>query len=224
MANNSTITKIKEPDFSKEVTISQLHATKETIDWHFSQMKKALGDKATDQEIWQRINSLVLRDNIFNEAMKIIVPCYEIKLDPEHLKNISNILKTNNKALANTPDQLLTLMAQRMLEKELVFQCLAKEWNIVVSDDEVKQMLDSYYKATNQPVRDILNNAKLMENVKTTILEQKIADAVCKKLKWKADWDAIKKAAEVNNAQVLKEQEDKAKKEAEKGDGTIIEK
>jgi len=219
----TTITKIKEPDFSKEVVIKELRATKETVDWHFNQMKKALGEKVSDQEIWQRINSLVLRDNVFNEAMKIIVPCYDIKIDPEDLKNVSEFVRKSNPGLANADEKLINIMAQRMIEKQMVFMQLAKEWNVVVTDEEAKTMLENYYKQTNNPIRDVLSNPKAMEGVKATIHEQKMADEICKKLKWKADWESIHKAAQVNNAQVVKEQEDKAKKE-EKGDGTIVEK
>ena len=197
----STIKKIKEPDFSNEITITKLSASKEMIDWHFNKMKDTFGEKLTNEDIWKRIHSLVLRDNIFNESMKIIVPCYEIKIDPEQLKQIAEIVKKNNKDLEKAPQPYIDMVAQRMIEKQMVFACLAKEWKIEVKDEEAKTMLENYYKQTNQPIRDMLNNPKAMQGIKNTMLEQKIADEVCKKLKYKIDWETVKKNAEESRKQ-----------------------
>ena len=213
----STIKKIKEPDFSKEVVIDKLTASKEMIDWHFNKMREALGNKATNEEIWKRINSLVLRDNVFNEAMKIIVPCYEIKIIPEQLKQISELLRKGNPSLKEAPEPFVNMMGQRMIEKQMIFACLAREWKVEISDAEAQGVLENYYRQTNQPIRDILSNPKAMEGVKNTMLEQKLADMVCSKLKWKADWESIRKNAQINNAQVEKQKED-AKKAAESTD------
>lgn len=207
--DESTVRKIKDPDFSKEVTIDRLNASKEMIDWHYSQMKKALGEKATEEEIWKRINSLVLRDNIFNEAMKIIVPCYEINIPDSQLKILSDGIRKANPSLETAPEEYTKMMARRMMEKQMIFGILAREWKVEVTDDEAKKVLEAYYKATNQPIRDILNDEKQMNGIKNTIMEQKMADLICSKLKWKANWDAIKENAKINNAQVLKQQENK---------------
>lgn len=206
----STIKKIKEPDFSKEVTIDRLIADKQAVDFHFGRMKKEFGDKLSDQEIHKRIHNMVVRDNIFNAAMHIIVPCYEIKIDSHDLQNVIDSFIKNDPRLAKAPYEYVKTMATRLMEKEMLFSVLAKEWNITVDDNEVRDSLDNYYKETNHPIRDILNSPERMEGVKKSILEQKIANAICAKLKFKMDNDAILKNAEASR-KAMEEALNKAK-------------
>ncbi|XQP54854.1 MAG: hypothetical protein ACOQNV_01805 [Mycoplasmoidaceae bacterium] len=194
----STIKKIKEPDFSKEVTIDRLIADKQAVDFHFNRMKKEFGDKLSDADIQKRIHNMVVRDNIFNAAMHIIVPCYEIKIDPADLQNVTDSFIKADPRLSKAPYEYVKTMATRLMEKEMLFSVLAKEWNITVEDKELRDSLDNYYKETNRPIRDILNDPKRMEGVRKTILEQKIANAICAKLKFKMDNDAILKNAEAS--------------------------
>lgn len=192
---HSTIKKIKDPDFSKEVTIDRLIADRQAVDFHFNRMKKEFGDKMSDQEIQKRIHNMVVRDNIFNAAMHIIVPCYEIKIDPADLKNVTDSFIKGDPRLSKAPYEYVQTMATRLMEKEMLFSVIAKEWNITVSDQELNDSLHNYYKETNRPIRDILNDPKRMEAIRKTILDQKIANAICAKLKFKMDNDAILKNA-----------------------------
>ncbi|MCQ3908013.1 MAG: phage tail assembly chaperone [Mycoplasmoidaceae bacterium] len=123
----STIKKVKEPDFSKEVTIDRLVADKQAVDFHFNRMKKEFGDKMSDQEIQKRIHNMVVRDNIFNAAMHIIVPCYEIKIDPTDLKNVTDSFVKADPRLSKAPQEYVKAMATRLMEKEMLFSVLAKE-------------------------------------------------------------------------------------------------
>ena len=198
---NSSIKKIKEPDFSKEVVIDRLIADKQAIDFHFNRMKKEFGDKLSDEEIRKRIHNMVVRDNIFNASMHIIVPCYEIKIDPKDLQALIDSFIKADPRLGSAPYEYVKTMATRMMEKEMLFAVLAKEWKIEVSDKELRDSLDEYYKQTNKPIREILADEKRMEAVRRTILEQKIANAICNKLKFKMDNEAIiKNAAESRKA------------------------
>lgn len=194
----STIKKLKDPDFSKEVVIDRLVADKQAIDFHFNRMKKEFGDKMSDADIQKRIHNMVVRDNIFNAAMHILVPCYEIKIDPKDLQNIIDSFIKGDPRLGKAPYEYVKTMATRLMEKEMLFSVIAKEWNIVVDDKELRDSLDNYYKETNHPIRDILADPKRMEAVRRTILEQKIANAICAKLKYKMDNEAIRKNAEAS--------------------------
>ncbi|MCQ3914360.1 MAG: hypothetical protein MJ201_00810 [Mycoplasmoidaceae bacterium] len=123
----STIKKIKEPDFSKEVTIDRLVADKQAVDFHFNRMKKEFGDKMSDADIQKRIHNMVVRDNIFNAAMHIIVPCYEIKIDPKDLQNVIDSFIKGDPRLGKAPYEYVKTMATRLMEKEMLFAVLAKE-------------------------------------------------------------------------------------------------
>lgn len=206
----STIKKIKDPDFSKEVTIDRLSADKQALDFHFNRMKKEFGDKLSDEDIQKRIHNMVVRDNIFNAAMHIIVPCYEIKIDPKDLQNIIDLMIKSDPRLGRAPYDYVKTMATRLMEKEMLFAVLAKEWKIEVSDQELRDTLDAYYKETNHPIRDILNDSKRMESLRKTVLEQKITNTICSKLKFKMDNEAILKNAEASR-KAMEEALEKAK-------------
>lgn len=195
--NNSEIHKIKEPDFSKEVVIDRVHLLpKHVYEQHRSMMKKTLGNKVSEEEIARRINSLVIRDAIFNEAMKILVPCYEIKIDPKDIDNFVALLRKVQPNLLNAPDDYVKLLARRTIEKEMIFIVLAKEWNVNVTDDDARKVLMDYYKATNESVREKLNDQAELDRIKTTLLEQTLANRICSMLKYKVDMEAITKNAE----------------------------
>ncbi|XQP55748.1 MAG: hypothetical protein ACOQNY_02980 [Mycoplasmoidaceae bacterium] len=219
VTSTTTIKKIKEPDFSKEVVIDRLVADKQAVDFHFNRMKKEFGDKLSDQEIHKRIHNMVVRDNIFNAAMHIIVPCYEIKIDEKDIKNIAEAFAKNDPRLAKAPFEYVKMMATRMVEKEMLFAVLSKEWNITVDDTELRNALDAYYKETNHPIRDILNDPKRMESIRKTILDQKIANAICAKLKFKMDNEAILRNAEASR-KAMEEAIAKAKANAKITDET----
>ncbi|MCQ2747706.1 MAG: hypothetical protein MJ223_00150 [Mycoplasmoidaceae bacterium] len=123
----TSIKKIKEPDFSKEVVIDKLLADKRAVDFHFNRMKKEFGDKLTDQQINERIHNLVVRDNVFNAAMHILVPCYEITIDPKHLQAMVDSLLNVDLKLKDAPEGFAKALAKNMMEKEMIFAAVAKE-------------------------------------------------------------------------------------------------
>ncbi|MCQ2747705.1 MAG: hypothetical protein MJ223_00145 [Mycoplasmoidaceae bacterium] len=72
--------------------------------------------------------------------------------------------------------------------------------------------MNEYYKQTNKLIRDILNDPKRMNSLRQTILEEKIADSICKKLKFKLDREAILKNAAASQ-QAAKEASAKSKEQ-----------
>lgn len=190
----STLKQIKDFDFNGEVVITRLNATREMVDFHHDRMKKSFPEMK-EQEIWQRINNIVIRDNIFNEAMKKIVSSYEFNINSEDIAHVVENMKKGNPAFKNASEEALKIMAQRMIEKELVFRDIQKQWKIEVSDDEVKNVLQKMYEQTNYPIRDLMSDPAKLQGLKAPILEQKTADELIKKIKYKLDTEAIKKNA-----------------------------
>lgn len=194
MKLKSTVKRIKDFDFSQEVVITRLQASREMVKFHHDRMKKSFPEMK-EEDIWQKINSIVIRDNVFNEAMKKTVTCYEMNINSEDVKQVVENMKKANPNFAQANEQALSLMAQRSIEKELIFRDLQKLWKIEVSDKEVKDVLQKMYETTNYPIRDIINDPKKIEGLKAPILEQKTADTLIGKLKWKLDREAIMKNA-----------------------------
>lgn len=204
----STCKKIKEFDFGGEVVIDRLSATKEMVDFHHDRMKTSFPDMK-EKEIWQKINNIVIRDNVFNAAMKKVVDAYEFKIEKEDIDKVVDGLKKTNPRLEKAKTEVLEIMAKRMIEKELIFQDVQKLWKIEVSDQEVKDVLQKMYETTNYPIRDLMNDPKKIEGLKAPILEQKTADVIISKIKWKLDHEAIKKNATPPKTETKKEENKK---------------
>lgn len=204
----STCKKIKEFDFGGEVVIDRLSATKEMVDFHHDRMKTSFPDMK-EKEIWQKINNIVIRDNVFNAAMKKVVDAYEFKIEKEDIDKVVDGLKKANPRLEKAKTEVLEIMAKRMIEKELIFQDVQKLWKIEVSDQEVKDVLQKMYETTNYPIRDLMNDPKKIEGLKAPILEQKTADVIISKIKWKLDHEAIKRNATPPKTETKKEENKK---------------
>jgi len=191
----STCKRIKEFDFNEEVVIGRLSVTPDAVNFHLQRMKETFPNM-TEQEIWNKVNAIIIRDNVFNAAMQKIVPCYEMHIDQQEIIGLSNWLKNNNPSLANANDNILAMIAQRMIEKQLVFEDVQKLWNITVSNEEVINMLRKMYEETNHPIREIINDQAKIDALKPTLLEQKTADVIISHLKYRLDWESIKRVAE----------------------------
>lgn len=191
----STCKRTKEFDFSQEVVIDRLAATPEAVSFHAKRMKETFPN-LSEQEIWEKVNAIVIRDNVFNAAMQKIVPCYEMDINEEEVSRMAEWLRRNNQSLANAEERVLRLIAQRMIEKQLVFEDVQKLWNIEVTNEEVLNILKKMYEETNHPIRDIVNDQAKIDALKPTLLEQKTADVIISHLKYRLDPVAIQKNAE----------------------------
>lgn len=182
--HKSSLNKLKEIDFEKEIIITEINADKKVVEDHFQRLKTILKDKESDEEIWKRINSIVIRDNIFNATMQRIVEAYEFDIDEKDIAEMAGRMKSY---FGDREPKIINEISEKMIVKELVFEELAKLWNISVTDEEVKNALESYAKFSNQSIDDKLKNKAELDNIKKMIFEEKIANEIVKKIRYKID-------------------------------------
>lgn len=166
----STIKKIKDLDYNQKFEIKKLFANPDTLEAQRNQMK-SINPKATPDEVEKRVFNLVVRDNVFNAIMNYIVTCYEFSIDKSEIEKYSERVKTIYK---NAPAEKINEITEITLKKTLVFSELAKLWDIRTTDEEAKNSLQNYYKMTNNPIRDILENKNQFEGYRQMIQDQKI--------------------------------------------------
>jgi FKBP-type peptidyl-prolyl cis-trans isomerase (trigger factor) len=121
MEFKSKIKRIKDPDTSKELVISNLYADKQMIEAHRQRLVNIFKND-TPQQIDQKISNIVIRDNVFNAAMNEIVKSYEINYDEEE---ISNAIVKIKPQFADASDEKLKNIAQKLIAKALIFRDLA---------------------------------------------------------------------------------------------------
>lgn len=175
--------KISPINYDKELVISQLKADRTILE----QQKKRLENlfkNSTQEEIKKRLDTIVLRDNLFNAAMEEVVNHYKFEYDGEEVKRVGEQF---SKVYGSRDQKVLDQIAKKIISKTLVFNDLKNDFNIEVSDDEVKNSLQKFYSTTNQSIRSYLDDKSKFENIRSVIIEEKIADALMKKFKHRFD-------------------------------------
>ncbi len=142
-------------------------------------------EKESDEVKNRQLQNILLRDTIFNLAMSIVVQSFEFNLDKDEVENLKAPLRTNVPKLEGMTDQFyedkIADIATKLIEKQLMFEQIAKDENITVTDAETRKVLDDYYAATNMPIGDIIRDAQKLESAKRTLLEEKITVYIIEK-------------------------------------------
>lgn len=173
LVNHSTATPNSEIDFKKELVITRIFADANLIAQHKERLSKGLPN-ITPQMLDFEMVQVVIKDNLFSTAMNEIVTHFNFNLDANFVNQIKADLKKNLSGPQALDDNGVAVIADKIIKKELVFNHLAKLWNITVSDDEVKSMLDVFYQRTNQSIREVLDDKDKFEGIRRAILEEKL--------------------------------------------------
>lgn len=191
----STLIKKGNIDYTKQFNVETLVADQKMLEMH-AQRIKGVYKNANDDFIRSQIDQIILKENAFNQIMTYITSLYEYKYDEEEVKTLIERLK----AQFNEPESTkITQLAQRLIQKGLIFEQLAIENNIVISDEQTKDYLDTYYKNTNQPINEFLNDKNKFNEIKSIILEEYITQWLIQKFKV---WVDLKTLVRFGNMEV----------------------
>ncbi|OAL10350.1 hypothetical protein A6V39_02845 [Candidatus Mycoplasma haematobovis] len=165
--------KTKKPiKFGKTILINRLmysEGTKHSIAENIKRHNPEITDEALEQEVMAHIR----RDNRYNAVMDEVASAYEFTVDEEEVSERIAVMKEeypegNDEAFRNSV--LISIY------KKLIYQDLANDWELQISDDEVRITLESYYKSTGNPIREYLTNRERFEEVRETLIEQVVTD------------------------------------------------
>lgn len=157
-------------DWDETIHISELRMDPNLLKAHTDRVNTVFAH-LSEQERRQQIQNIVVRDNIFNIAMEYIDKFYEIEFDREELNNLI-IQLTNN--LPKEYAQFIPEIAKKAIKKDLIFNDIAQEYGIEISNEELINILNQYYSQTKQPIKDFMKDANKFEAAKKTLLEEKI--------------------------------------------------
>lgn len=170
--NKSSATINSKIDFSKEIIVNRIFADSNLIAQHKEKLSKSIPN-INQQMLDYEMVQVVIKDNLFSAAMNEIVTHFNFNLDADYVNTIKAELK-NSLASQNVDDNAIAAIADKIIKKQLVFNELAKLWDIKVTDDEVKAMLDVFYKRTNQSIHEVLSDPLKFEGIRNAILEEKL--------------------------------------------------
>lgn len=166
-------------DYNEEFVIKQLNANPNTVHQQEEQLKK-MNPNATPEQINRQIMNIVVRENVYNAIMNGIVEYYKFDLNPEEITKYSAKFKEMYKEAS---PEVLNKLTENMLKKTLVYEDLASLWDIRTTDEETTNFLQNYYKQTNNPIRDIMNNKEQFENFKQMIQDEKTTNEILSRFK-----------------------------------------
>ncbi|MDR2823426.1 MAG: hypothetical protein LBV37_02735 [Mycoplasmataceae bacterium] len=183
MKLKSTIKQIKDLDMETEIVIKELRADHALLAEHEKRLK-TLFKNDSQELINTKIHNIVIRDNLFNEIMMRIVPCFEVTFDGDEVKQTTENFK---KQMPDRTPEVLDMIARRTIIKTLVFGELIKLWGITASDEEVRKSLEQYYQFSNESIRQYLDDKEKFEAIRSVLLEEKTANELIKRFKHRFD-------------------------------------
>jgi uncharacterized cupin superfamily protein len=95
--------------------------------------------------------------------------------------NYEEISKAAEKVVKANPNAKIEDVNRFIEQSEFsmaIWNYLAKEWDITVSDDEAHAFLDDYYKNTNNSIREYKQDKEKFNKIKNDIELRKVIDAI----------------------------------------------
>ncbi len=182
---NSKIKMLKKLDYTKIYEINKLYADKNTLEMHQQKLKEILKNP-TKEDLDKQVFNLVVKDNSINVILQdIITNSFEFEIDNKDIEDyktriIANMQKAynqnkNENLLKQINDvNFINNLTNSSIKHDLVFSKLGELWDIEVTDQEVKNALDIYYKKTNLSIRDYINDKEKFDAIRMIIFNEKI--------------------------------------------------
>lgn len=180
---NSKIRKVKDIPWNETLFIDKINFDQNLFNIHKQRIDKVF-EKATEQVREEQLQNILLRDTLFNKSMEIIASCYEYEIDKNDIENFVQPLKINF-PIGDNPEEIynkrISEIAQKLVQKQLIFNQLAKDENITVDKDETMKVLNEYYEATNMPINEIISDPQKLTSAVSALLEEKITAFIINK-------------------------------------------
>ncbi|WP_216082919.1 MPN555 family protein chaperone [Candidatus Mycoplasma haematohominis] len=123
------------------------------------------------EDLNREILELVKRDSYYNALMDEVASAYEFELDEDELRErMESVLQAN----PSMPVENVRNMVSIPIYKKLIYDDLAKDWEVSITDEVVKDTLEQFYRETGQPIREYLMDKIKFEGVRSTLVEQLI--------------------------------------------------
>lgn len=168
----SKIKQLTKIDFDYVHKITKLGADSNAVQYYAMELAKRYPNENQEQ-IAKRVEEIVKRDNIYNAAMEEIARCFETTIDPEELKQFTELLKKHNPRLQ---EPQVTNLARNMITKTLIYDIFKNDWKVDVTNEEMKPFLDRYAaQLKNEMIERKITDQIIAKFPNITIDEEEIA-------------------------------------------------
>lgn len=187
---NSKMTKIKDIPWGETIYVDKIIFDQNLFKLHKERIDKVFAN-ASQEERDQQMQNILLRDTLFNKAMEIIAKCYAFEISEDDLNFFIPALKNNIPKLDNMTEeqynQRIRDIAEKLVQKQFIFDDIAKTENITVTKDEMVQVLEDYHKSTGLPIDDIKSDKNKLTGAVSALLEEKIIAYIINKFQKNLD-------------------------------------
>jgi hypothetical protein len=136
-------------------------------------------NKADDLRI---INSMytrwqysIFQNTCVSTVSKYLRTFFEPIYDEKDIENVVNQILSKNPSAKKEDVEKYVKQSEFAMA---IWDYLIKDWNISVNDQEIDAFLDDYYKATNNSIRELKNDAEKRNKIKNDIELRKVIDAI----------------------------------------------
>ncbi len=195
----STCKRIQEIPWNETIYVSKIMFDPALFETHKARIDKVFNN-APNEVKEQQLQNILLRDTLFNKAMEKIVLCYEFNLSDEDVNKYREILRQsinlNNNIPENEKETRINQIAEKLVQKELIFNDIATEYNITVDAQETLNVLKEYEKTTGNTVDDIKADKSKLTGAVSALLEEKITAFIINK--FDKNFDELQKNIELD--------------------------
>lgn len=180
----STLKKIKEISWNDTIQVDKIMIDQNLFESHKSRIEKVFAN--APQEVKEnQLQNILMRDTLFNKAMDKIVKCYEFELKQEDIDAFSKLIAVNipkNNSISDSDMKArIQQIAEKLIQKELIFNDIAATFNITVDAKETMEILNEYNKSTGNPINDITSDKTKLTGAVNALLEEKITAFIINK-------------------------------------------
>lgn len=164
---NSRIKSKKPIKFGKELVVSSFASA--NIDDYENNLRNN-SPNMSEEEIKRDVWEMVKRDSFYNVVMDEVASAYEFELDDNEVAEMVSAMSSSG---AEGPEiERTKRIVEIQIYKKLIYKDLERDWEIEVTDEDVKQSLENFYKSTGNSIREYLMDKNKFEEVRKAIIEQ----------------------------------------------------
>ena len=141
-------------NFEKEIVADQVYLDKDVIQQQQKQLLEAFKDLPENEKI-KKVNDalkqLLLKNTFFSKIMEFIGPYYEFDIDEDEIKDMKNKLKP---IYPSRTDEQLNVMAEREIEKELIYDDLQNQFHLKLTQEQIDKALADALKQSPEEIEN----------------------------------------------------------------------
>lgn len=141
-------------NFEKEIVADQVYLDRDMIQQHQKQLMEAFKDLPENEKI-KKVNDalkqILLKNTFFSKIMEFIGPYYEFDIDQDEVNKMKDVLKP---LYPSRTDEQLNVMAEREIEKELIYDDLQNQFHLKLTQEQIDRALADTLKQTGDNIEN----------------------------------------------------------------------